>query len=139
MSILHAGEIGRFSIRNSLASGHSFLLNASGELYQIDVENAKNYFLSTLNITTITAADSPYSALTTDDVIVVNAAAGNVTINLFALAEGEQIRVKKIDSSSNTVIITGNGSNIDGAPTLVISSQYVSEHLIGQSSEWGRH
>lgn len=139
MTILHAGEIGRLNTTAVLADSNTFLIYINGVLRQITAAEAKNYFSSNLNITNVTFADSPYQSVTSDEVINVDASGGNVTVLLYALAEGEQIRVKKIDASANTVTIDGNGANIDGASTKIISSQYDSDHLVGGTSEWGLH
>jgi riboflavin transporter FmnP len=60
-------------------------------------------------------------------VLRVSAAAGNVTITLptFTSLQGYKVTVRKVDSSANSVTITGVGAiNIDGAATLVVSGQY---------------
>jgi lysophospholipase L1-like esterase len=60
-------------------------------------------------------------------VLRVSAAAGNVTVTLptFTALQGYKVTVRKIDSSANSVTITGVGAiNIDGAATLVVSGQY---------------
>ena len=84
-------------------------------------------------------ADSPYTVLTTDNLIVCNAAAGVMTLNLYAASgnAGKQIIVKKTDSSANSVTIDGNASEtIDGATTYVVTIQYESVHLVCDGSNW---
>lgn len=68
-------------------------------------------------------------------ILSVNATSGNITITLptFTALQGYKVTVKKMDSSANSVTITGvGGVNIDGAATLVISGQY-SKATIGSN------
>lgn len=75
----------------------------------------------------------------TDCQITVDASGGDRTITLYASSSnsGRQVKVKKIDSSSNTVTIDGNSSEtIDGSTTQVISAQYTSLSLVCDGSNW---
>lgn len=67
--------------------------------------------------------------------VLVNASSGPVTITLPPVSLGREYRIKKIDSSSNTVTITGS-QNIDGQPSQIIASQYGSRILQATSVEW---
>ena len=75
-----------------------------------------------------------------DKLILVDATSGAVTITLLAAAtagNGFRVAIKKIDSSGNAVTIDGNLSEtIDGATTSTISTQYDSENLICNGSNW---
>lgn len=55
-----------------------------------------------------------------------DATAGNITITLPIITglSGRTFWIYKIDSSVNSVTINGNGSNINGSPTMVIASRY---------------
>src|SRR6185312_12971588 len=78
----------------------------------------------TLSQTPITAN---YTALTTDQVILADATAGNITVTLPAAStEGNrELFVKKVDSSANTVRVAAAGTDtIDGAASVTLSSQY---------------
>lgn len=73
------------------------------------------------------------------DVILVDASNENITINLRKAANdsGRILHVKKIDSSSNSVIVEGNGSEtIDGDASKYISSQYKSFTIVSDGSNW---
>jgi hypothetical protein len=73
---------------------------------------------------TITATGE---ATVADNLILVDASAAAVTVNLPVAAEsgGALIKVKKVDASANAVTLDANGSEtIDGATTQVISAQY---------------
>lgn len=75
-----------------------------------------------------------------DKVILVDATSGAITISLLAAAtagNGFRLVVKKVDNSSNAVIVDGNGSEtIDGATTSSMSTQYDSINLICNGSNW---
>ena len=75
----------------------------------------------------------------TDSTILVNAAAGAITITLPAAAAKANYfyRIKKIDSSVNTVTVKPNGSEtIDGSTTMVIAFQYSCMDLVSNGSNW---
>lgn len=84
--------------------------------------------------------DSPYLA-SDETYINVDATDGAVTVTLpvFVSGRGRVYHIAKTDSSGNTVTIGGNGTNINGSSTLVISSQDVSEHVYESVSEWRQH
>lgn len=88
------------------------------------------------NIRTITSSDnaSPW-----DHTILVDASGGPVTVTLPAKANliGHVLNIKKIDSSANAVTIDGNSSEtIDGATTVVFSTQYQCYTIHCGASEW---
>lgn len=97
-------------------------------------------FLSGLsgNLSTTTKTAN-YTALSTDQVILVNATGGNVTIALPAAATvaGHVYYIKKIDSSGNSVIIDPNGAEtIDGASTVTTTTQYESFTIVSDGVAW---
>lgn len=75
-----------------------------------------------------------------DKIILVDATAGAVTITLPAAAtagNGFRIAIKKVDSSGNSVITDANGSEtIDGALTSTLSTQYDTDNIICNGSNW---
>lgn len=80
-----------------------------------------------------------YTAVLTDDVILVDASGGAVTITLPAAADrtGKQYDIKKIDSSGNAVTIDGDGSEtIDDSLTNIIGAQYNSVTIVSDGTEW---
>lgn len=78
----------------------------------------------------IVSKTANYTATSQDEVILVDATSGNLTITLQAATArgGNSIEIKKIDSSANTVTIQRNGTPgtdlIDGASSVVITAQY---------------
>ena len=81
----------------------------------------------------------PTGAAGTACQLTVAGSGGSRTLTLYAASgnSGRQVKVKKIDSSANTVTIDGNSSEqIDGATTQVISAQYTSLSLVCDGSNW---
>lgn len=85
-------------------------------------------------------SDSPYTALSTDVVILCDCTSGAMTVNLPAVASaglGRRYVIKKIDSSGNAVTIDGNASDtIDGATTKSLATQYASATLLNSTTAW---
>lgn len=79
---------------------------------------------------------SDYSAQPSE-IILADASGGPITISLpDSPEESEMIRIKKTDSTSNTITIDGNGLTIDGDSTKNISVQYESLTFISNGSDW---
>lgn len=84
-------------------------------------------------------ADSPYTILEADDIIMCDCTSGAITIVLLTAVGriGKIIDIKKIDSSANVVTIDANGAEtIDGAATKAISIQYDSYTIISDGTNW---
>lgn len=80
-----------------------------------------------------------YTATPTDDVILCDATAGNMTIQLppAASSSNKSYVVVKIDVSANTVTVDGDtGDLIDGAATQVINSQWTAIEIICNGTAW---
>ena len=113
--------------------------DAAGSL----TSNGSGALSFTAAVVTYLAKTADYTVTTgdagTDCQITVDASGGSRTITLYAASSnsGRQVKVKKIDSSANTVTIDGNSSEtIDGATTQVISAQYTSLSLVCDGSNW---
>lgn len=78
-----------------------------------------------------------YTMATTDGDILVNANGGAVTIKLPASPlTNEEHAIKKTDSSTNVVTISGNGKTIDGATTQSLSTQYAVFWIKYDGTNW---
>jgi hypothetical protein len=86
----------------------------------------------------VTTKIADYTALTSDDVILVNATSGAITITLpTAVSATRVLKIKKTDSSANAVTIDGNGSEtIDGAITYAIENQFVCISIVSDGTSW---
>jgi len=70
------------------------------------------------------------------DIVLVDASGGAVTITLPSPEKNTIVNVKKIDSSSNAVTVSGGGKNIDGQSSISISTQYESYTFICDGTNW---
>ncbi len=84
----------------------------------------------------VTDNGSITSMLSTEDVSLVDASVSSVTFTLAAHSSGKIVRVKKTDSSGNTVTIDGATGNIDDAANYILYSQYESVTLISDGTDW---
>src|SRR5439155_2740077 len=85
----------------------------------------------THQVVTKVFADSPYTVLSTDWTILVNATAGAVTITLPTPTSGRILCVKKTDASANAVTLTGT---IDGVVNPTLAAQYNSVLMQGDGT-----
>lgn len=72
---------------------------------------------------------SNYSVFLLDEVIWVDATAGNVTITLYQSAEikGQEFIIEKIDNTTNTVTVAAQGTDtVNGGPSFDLLLQYES-------------
>lgn len=103
------------------------------ESYKADMFKGGNLSLST------TETNANYTVVSTDSLILIDATSANVTVTLPTAANstGAVYTVKKIDSSGNSVIVDGNGSEtIDGAANATTSTQYASFTMQCDGTEW---
>lgn len=84
-------------------------------------------------VVTKTVGDSPYTVVSTDETILVNAVGGAVTITLPSATSGRILTVKKIDASGNAVTLSGT---VDGAASPTLTIQWQSRILQGDGSNW---
>ena len=93
-----------------------------------------NPSLAPLSVRTETTG--PYTVVGTDFVILGNTAGGGFTINLPATpTTGEHYYIKQI-AAANTLTLSGNGHNIDGAASISIATQYTFYHVVYSGAEW---
>lgn len=79
------------------------------------------------------------SLSTTTSIALVDASGGTVTITLPAAADstGKTITIKKTDTTTQAVVIDGNGSEtIDGGTEARIETPYVALKLHCDGTEW---
>jgi hypothetical protein len=82
---------------------------------------------------------SPYTALSSDHVLLVTTGASDYTINLLTAVgiKGKPYKIKKVDSGAGTVIIDGYGTEtIDGALTFVLSHQNDFVDIVSDDTNW---
>lgn len=106
------------------------------QLEAIQIPDAGGYAIF-YNLTEIDNGDSPYTIVDSDVVITCDTSAGNVTVNLPAIASS----LKRVLFIKNTdvgvVTVDANGAEtIDGQLTATLNVQYEAIMLIGTSTEW---
>jgi hypothetical protein len=85
----------------------------------------------------VTLVSASVTLNNTDGVVLVDASGGIRTVTLPSAATNYKYVIKKIDSSSNTVIINAAGGNtIEGSSSKTLSSQYQFETLISNGTTW---
>jgi len=108
----------------SLAAGKVLTSDASGNAtWQADV-SATNF---------VTVSGTSYTASSGDFVLVTNSGAA-VTITLPALAAGAHIGVKKANTSSFSVTVSG--ATIDNTNSWATADQWVSQDFICDGTQW---
>lgn len=103
----------------------------------VTMVNPPSGWWSVWAITTTVAA--PYTALTTDDVILVNAVGSAITVNLYTAVGNSKrkLTIKKIDSSANVVTIDGNAAqSIDWSTTYTLNTQYSVITIVSDGANW---
>lgn len=80
-----------------------------------------------------------YTATLSDEILVVNATSGNITITLPAASgnTGKKYTIKKSDATVNQVIIDGNASEtVEGATTFSLYNQNDRVEIVCTGSGW---
>jgi len=117
-------------IITSVSSGEVIYWNGSNWVNGTPSESG----LKKLTVATKTA---DYTVTSSDEVILADATSGDITITLPSASTGLHYYIKKIDSSSNKVIVDGDGSEtIDGSTTQDIISQYDTIEIVSDGTGW---
>ena len=108
----------------TLASGKVLTSDASGNASWQTAVGALNF---------VTVSGTSYTAVSGDFVLVTNSGAA-VTITLPALAAGAHIGVKKANTSSFSVTVSGG--TIDNTNSWATADQWVSQDFICDGTQW---
>ena len=85
------------------------------------------------SLATVTA---DYTA-SAQEIVLVDASGGNVTVTLPTPTDATATIIKRIDGSANTVTIATPGSEtIDGDSERTVTAQYVSRELMSDGSDY---
>lgn len=90
-------------------------------------------------INVVTIASSPYTVLTTDQVVFGDCTTGSQIHTLPPVSGNAGMRVtfKKVDATANTMTIEGDGiETIDGQLNQVIDFQYTSITMVCDGAKW---
>lgn len=106
------------------------------------VNGTTNRLNNQLKEVRVITASGGVTALNTDEIIVINKTVdATTTVTLMANPDiGKLIHIKDGKGTAGTLNITtsGNGKNIDGAATLIISGNYGSHTLVYNGTQWNR-
>jgi len=140
-----AGNV--FKIPTDIAHGDLLFVNSAGELARLPPGTA-GQFLKTQGAGadpvwasppggwTVKSVSTNYNA-NDGEIVLVDASGGAVTVTLPSPSNGARVRVKKIDSSSNTVTVQPSGTEtIDGASSHSISQQYETYEYVSDGTNW---
>lgn len=111
-------------------------------LKQRNAANSGWLIRASLSDTLVITKTSTYTVTLADfgKTILCDATGGSMTINLLPVATVGNpfpLKIKKIDSSANTVTIDADGSEvIDDATTLVLSQQYDAACINSNATKW---
>lgn len=125
---------------NAVTTSHLTPGSANSELYVAGAAevDGEMFMDGNTSISVATTTSSSYNA-GTSTLIRADATGGNITVNLPAASgrAGRMYIVKKVDSSVNTVTIDANASEtIDGATTVVLTTQYEVKRLVCNGTNW---
>jgi hypothetical protein len=87
----------------------------------------------THTVTTVNAAASPYTVLSTDEYLLANAVAGAITITLPTATAGRTLAIKKTDATGNAITLSGT---VDGAVNPTLTVQNSSRVLVADGAAW---
>lgn len=91
------------------------------------------------SLTVVTKSSSATLAISGEEIVLCDAASGDVTLTLPAASgnSGVTYRINKIDSSSNECVLDGNASEtIDGEATITMRGQYSSIQFSSNGTNW---
>jgi len=89
--------------------------------------------------TAIAVGDSPYTALATDVVIVVDCSGGPVTVNLPAGSANRTYTILDAGgdaATSNITIVPDGAETIEGGANLVLNTNFAAAQLIWDGTDW---
>jgi hypothetical protein len=117
----------------SLTAGDLFPVVQSGTTKQVTRVNVAKGIIEP------TAKVANYNVTSSDETILGNATGGDISLFLPAVSgtQGKKYSFKKIDSSSNSVIIDPDGAEtIDGAATYSLATQYRTVEIESDGTQW---
>ena len=122
LSIAHASD-------GSLKNGGVSEQKLSGEV--------RSKINATRNMGNVVARSSGYNA-ESGDLVVGNASSSGFTITLPEPISGATVSVKKVDSSSNAIVVMRSGVPIDGDISIAVNNQWQSQDFFADGSQWYR-
>lgn len=130
---------------SALNTGHTFNTAAAGT-YDIQVNSvsvatidANKFIFKKGRRRAVTSVTGTYPVVVTDDYLAITTLAAPFTITLPAgptLGDTYEIKDTVGNAGVNNVTISGNGANIDGAATILLSQNYASFVVTYTGTQW---
>jgi hypothetical protein len=122
--------------------GRSVNSTAPTDGYVLTWSQADSYWVPRLTTNKLATAviSANYSVVTNDQLIAVDGTSGSITVTLpSSPAVGTRYIIKDQNglATTNNIIISGNGNNIDGSSTFTIDENYGSITVVFANSRWG--
>ena len=125
---------------NTAASPNTLVLrDSSGNIVNVGTQQNTLTTTNTIVNPTPVSQTASFTAAVDSDCYQCDATSGAIVVTLPAVAgcTGREYTIVKIDSGSNHVTPTGNGSeNINGANTYVLSSQWQKVKIRSDGAKW---
>ena len=84
---------------------------------------------------TLKKVTSDYTA-SSNEFVLADASAAPITISLPSPTANARVAVKKVDASTNEVVVDAGTSKIDGSTTFTLKTQYEAYEFYCDGSEW---
>ncbi|MCI5056445.1 MAG: hypothetical protein MRY83_10080, partial [Flavobacteriales bacterium] len=128
--ILHIdADSDSLQIDNLAGTGNVLSIDANGKVFKANASSMA-----------VTNVSSNAAATSAQEVLLVDATSGSVTITLpatSAVSTGKTYHIKKTDGTANNVIIDGNGAEtIDGALNQTSNVPYGGWKIVSDGSNW---
>ena len=108
-----------------------------GALYLCVTDGGGNYGWEQINDRPRVVQASSNVNADQNEVLICDAAGGAFTVSLLPMFDGAMVSVKRVNSGVNAVTIDADGGElIDGAGTLVLSTQYAAVTLWSDGTGW---
>jgi hypothetical protein len=91
------------------------------------------------NVTQISSGGGTYAVLATDDLIAITTLAAPFQINLPTtptLGDTYEVKDTTGNAGASTVTVSGNGANIDGSTTFLLTSAYAAATFTYTGAQW---
>jgi predicted RNA methylase len=88
--------------------------------------------------TPVRTVSAAYTLQDIDGLVLVDATAGALTVKLPSAVgrAGLELAVKKIDASVNAVTVNGSGTNVDGAASVSLGTQFKARVFVSDGVAW---
>jgi len=138
-ALIFATSFGPSNFGNLNLQGNATVNQITGTTTVTSASTTKFITLLGRRVKVTTTTTSPYNVLVTDEIVSIGAIAAPFTVNLPASPTAGDTYIVK-DSLGNAgafnITISGNGSNIDGAASILITTNYTEAMFVYNGTVW---